>query len=469
MEKKHGITLVILILTACLLLSAALIGGGVWLFKATKNYVAPTQAAGPTPRVATLNPATEPGTTPQPGGLSSEVLSQMDEIQEQVSALRGLEMKTNLMRDLMTPEQLKDKVINDFFEDYTAEDAAKDVRVLSTLGLVEPGYDLLQLYIDLYSEQIAGFYDSETKEMFVIAGESFGGMERMTYAHEFNHVLQDQNYDMENGLKLNDDYCETDTEYCGATSALIEGDSVLTESLWFQQYATREDYDDLLDYQESYSSPVYDSAPPFMQEDLLFPYTKGYDFVNGLYEQDGWEAVDDAYRNPPVTTEQILHPEKYPADKPIVVEVPDLTQMLGEGWSEYERNVMGEWYSFLIFARPVSSSFTVDEEDAQAATEGWGGDTYVYYLKEDSQEYLFTWRSTWETTLDAEEFFELAQRYGKSRWGIPVGQNSQGINWSDTSDGTVSIQLQGSDVIWLMGTSADQVSLAMMQIMDVEN
>ena len=326
MKNKVGITILVLVISACLLLSAGLIVGGYFLLKAQKNYTAP---AAPTAVVATV---TSPQQTQEPaaqGELSPEVLGQMDEIQQQVMAIRGLDMSTELKRDLMTPEELQDKVINDFFADYTDEDALQDSKVLSTLGLIEEGFDLKQFYLDLYSEQIAGYYDSETKDMYVIAGEKFGGMERMTYAHEFNHVLQDQNYDLENGMKLNEDYCKEDTEYCAAVSALIEGDSVSAEQAWFIQHSTRQDQQDLFSFQEDYTSPVYDAAPAYMKEDFLFPYTLGYDFVQGLIEQGDWAAVDAAYRNPPVTTEMILHPEKYPDDKPVTVEMPDLAAVFG--------------------------------------------------------------------------------------------------------------------------------------------
>ncbi len=362
MKNKVGITILVLVISACLLLSAGLIVGGYFLLKAQKNYTAP---AAPTAVVATV---TSPQQTQEPaaqGELSPEVLGQMDEIQQQVMAIRGLDMSTELKRDLMTPEELQDKVINDFFADYTDEDALQDSKVLSTLGLIEEGFDLKQFYLDLYSEQIAGYYDSETKDMYVIAGEKFGGMERMTYAHEFNHVLQDQNYDLENGMKLNEDYCKEDTEYCAAVSALIEGDSVSAEQAWFIKHSTRQDQQDLFSFQEDYTSPVYDAAPAYMKEDFLFPYTLGYDFVQGLIEQGDWAAVDAAYLNPPVTTEMILHPEKYPDDKPVTVEMPDLAAVLDGEWIEIDRNVMGEWYTYLILARGRSDQFTMDDESKQ--------------------------------------------------------------------------------------------------------
>ena len=71
---------------------------------------------------------------------------------------------------------------------------------MAAFGLINPDFDLQNLYIDLYSEQIAGFFDIEENEMVVVQGEGFGGVERFVYAHEYTHVLQDQNFDIENGL-----------------------------------------------------------------------------------------------------------------------------------------------------------------------------------------------------------------------------------------------------------------------------
>lgn len=456
MKNKVGISLLVLIVSGCLIISAALIVGGYFLLRAQRNYTPPTQTPAPT----------QSGTSSAAGTLSPEIQQQMDEIQQQVEAIRGLMLKTDLQRDLMSTDELKDTVINDFFKDYTDEDAANDAKVLSTLGLIEPDFNLHQFYLDLYSEQIAGFYDSETKEMYVIAGDSFGGMERMTYAHEFNHVLQDQNYDLENGMKLNDQNCEVDTEYCAAVSSLIEGDSTLTETQWFIKNSTTQDKKDLLSFQEGYSSPVYDSAPAFMQEDFLFPYTQGYTFVESLYNNGDWQAVDAAYQKPPVSTEQILHPEKYPADTPVIVEMPDFTSMLGAGWTEIDNNVMGEWYSYLILAQGRSSLFRMDAETAKTATVGWGGDSYLYYTAADSNEYLFAWRSTWDTETDGGEFFALSGNYGKARWGIPDSDSSNSVSWTSVIDGKITMRKSGSDVLWLMSSSSSINNTALSLIAD---
>ena len=61
--------------------------------------------------------------------------------------------------------------------------------------------------------------------MFVVQGENFQGMERMNYSHEYTHALQDQNYDLRQELKVNEEYCKKNAEYCSAVQALFEGDA----------------------------------------------------------------------------------------------------------------------------------------------------------------------------------------------------------------------------------------------------
>jgi hypothetical protein len=382
--------------------------------------------------------------------LQPDIAQQMDKIQQQVMSYRGLKLKTSLKRALMTPDQLKDKVINDFFKDYTPADAQQDTDVLSALGLLEPDFDLLTFYQKLYAEQIAGYYDQKTKDMYVISGEAFGGTERMTYAHEFTHALQDQTYDIENGLNYNDAHCKADSEYCAAVSALMEGDATLSEYYWFARFSTDQDKQDVATFQQTYTSPVYDSAPTYMKDDFLFPYQQGYDFVNYLYGKNKWTSVNAAYKNPPVSTEQILHPEKYPNDVPIKVTVPDFLPTLGTGWKEVERNVMGEWYTYLILADGRNLTYQLPKQDAKDAAAGWGGDTYVYYNNPDSSRFVLVWVSQWDTTSDADQFFLTGRTYGNDRWGSSQTSSTSSVTWQTTDVGQMYMSESGSTVIWLM-------------------
>lgn len=387
-----------------------------------------------TPQETSIAIATDKLPTPlptlaSPVELNPSIAQQMDLIQSQVISIRGLEPSFAVPRTLLTTEQLRENVMNDFLGDYTPEEARQDALELAVLGLLPPEFDLLDFYTELYSEQVAGYYDDDVKEMYVVKGETFGGNEKITYAHEYTHVLQDQIYDFQGGLGYTDENCQVDSERCAGIQALIEGDAVLTEILWFQTYATEEDYIDIFDFYESYESPVFDSAPNYMREDFMFPYMQGQAFVQSLYDQGGFDAIDQAYQNVPVSTEQILHPECYPDDKPIPVPLPDLTDTLGEGWTELDRNVMGEWYTYLILAHASNPLFGINDSTARNAAEGWGGDTYLVYINEETEEIILIMVSTWDTPRDLDEFYEAFMQYAQKRWGEPFVDPVVGNAW----------------------------------------
>ncbi len=470
MNKNIVIAILVLVVVCCIGVSLLAIGG-VIVFNRYANsnqpavtlsteeavQVMPIETAIPTEMAPTRQPAgtavAEPPT--EAGGpVPAEVASQMDGIESQVSLLRGLLPVNPVQRGLLTTDELRAKMEADIYEDSSPEEIADNGHALAILGLLPPEFDLQALYIELMTEQVAGFYDPETKEMYVVQGGEFKGPERMTYAHEFTHVLQDQTYDLLDGLKTNPEYCEEDTEYCAAVTALIEGDATLVESLWFFRHATAQDKQEVQDFYSSYSSPVYDATPYYLQQDLLFAYQYGLEFVQSLYDVDDFAAVDEAFRNPPVSTEQILHPERYPDDLPVEVTLPDLSPALGAGWREIDSNVMGEWSTYMILTAGYEESLRMDAGDAADATEGWGGDAYAIYRNDANQQTALVLRSRWDTRQDLNEFWNAMKAYGRLRWGTVNRSDSNELVWSETADGAVLVYRNAEEVVWIIAPDA---------------
>jgi hypothetical protein len=462
MDRRILISILVIALVICLILSCVSIAGAIFFIGDLGDragFADPTETA--IPRLASPTPPATPGEDPARDPVSPEATpidpataSQMDAIQVQVIQERGLEPQGDFTRVLFSPDRLRQRVLDDFLEDYTPEDAEQDVTVLAAFGLIEPGFDLHSFYIELLSEQIAGFYDNETKEMVVVQGEGFGGMERMTYAHEYVHALQDQNYDIKNGLNFSDESCEEDSERCAAIQALMEGDASLTEMNWFVSHATSQDQSDLMDFYSSFESPVFDSAPAFMAEDFIYPYDQGLIFVQYLYERGGWGAVDRAYRDLPVSTEQILHPERYPDDKPIPVALPDLLPVLGDGWEELDRNVMGEWYTMLLLGYGQEANARLSADEAAQAAAGWGGDAYVVYHQPESGAVALVLHTTWDAAAEAVEFSAAFQDYARRRFGAP-SEEQPDLNTWQTDLGTHTFRLDGDQTTWIFAPDAE--------------
>jgi hypothetical protein len=407
----------------------------------------------------------EPTKTPYPtSALDNSLRNEINLIQTQVVDERGLQPSTQVPVVLLSPTELRQNVVNDFLADYTDEKTTDDVYELSIIGLLDPGFDLRDLYINLLSEQIAGYYDNEMKEMFVVQGQGFEGPERLTYAHEFTHVLQDQNYDIKNGLNYNDDACEADTERCAAIQALIEGDATLSEYTWYQYYASTQDQQQVIQYYNSLKSPVYDSAPAFLKEDFVFPYNQGLTFVQTIHDQGGWAAVDAVYKDPPVSTEQILHPQLYPADTPIPIDLPDIATALGEGWREVSRNQMGEWYTYLILSQGVNQNARLDDSTAQSAAAGWGGDEYLVLHNDAQNVTAFVMKNVWDTPNDAAEFSTALQRSLNARFGVTATQQGDTFVW-EYSDGYGTLYLSGDTTIWVISPDASTEQIITSQVL----
>lgn len=449
----------VILVVACICLGIiAVTGAGVSLiFPSGKTggvTLAPTIEAVQDATPTTESNLQEETQLPEESDLPEELREAMSQIETQVIQIRGLEAVKPVERALITSEELREIVTTEFFSDYTDEDSREDVLILSALGLLPKSFNLRDFYHELYSEQIAGFYDSETKEMYVVQGIGFGGYEKITYAHEYTHVLQDQVYGLDEGLGMNEESCTADSERCAAVQALIEGDATLTELLWFRSYATEQDYDDYNKAFEDYESPVLDSAPAYMAADLYFPYEYGYIFVQLLYNDNGYDAVDAAYENVPVSTEQILHPERYPDDTPVHVALPDLTEVLGGDWSLYDQNVMGEWYTFLILNKAYDEIHRLSEAIAQEAAEGWGGDAYAFYLNESTDDVTFVMDSVWDTTEDADEFADAFMDYADLRWEDASSLVAGYSTWVG-DNGTVVFLQEGARTLWVLAPDAE--------------
>lgn len=336
-----------------------------------------------------------------------------DAIERQTADLRGLSIQGEIEVAFKTPDELRTELERDLDADYPPADRERDERILTAFGLAPQEVDLSRLYVDLYSEQIAGYYDTETGEMVVIrpadAGDELSPLQEITYAHEVVHALQDQNFPLDEALEASE---SANDDQSLATTALIEGDATVAQS----EYLSNNPGLLLRLGTELMSAEIdtaqLDAAPAIVRETLIFPYDQGAEFVTALREVGGWPRVNEAYTALPASTEQILHPEKYlSAEQPVAVDVSDIAGSLGEGWAEIDDNAFGE-----LQIRVLLSGQNASAPDAEAAAGGWGGDRFR--IATNGQETALVWRSTWDSTTDAAQFADALTRYEEQRFGV---------------------------------------------------
>lgn len=356
----------------------------------------PTPVPTPTPRVFTPTPSATPTPTirPQPARpVAPELAALLAEMGPRLAAWRGLE-PWKVPASLMTPEEFAVWLVSALEEEYPADEAAADQLEWDLLGLIRPDQDLYELQLALYTEQVAGFYDSDTEEIVVIGDhDAAAPMIIVTLAHEYVHALQDRAFD----LDALEDSVEGNQDALAALLALIEGDATVAGL----QYAMRQlRQAELAELGSSAQPPddAFSKSPPALQAVLLFPYVSGYTFVTALLD-GGWRAVDAAYARLPASTEQILHPAKYAAgEAPLDVNLPSMIGQLPPGWSEVRRDVFGE------FMVSVWLGGTQAVPTAAGAAAGWGGDAYALYRNEQGHG-LLTMKFRWDSEDDLDEFW----------------------------------------------------------------
>ena len=338
--------------------------------------------------------------TPSTGGPDGAVLQR---IQQQVSQLRGLTPKVDVPLRFMNTEELKRYLVQNFDRDYLPKERESDQKLLEMMGVLNQGDNVVQILIELLTEEVIGTYNEDEKVMYLVGDSGrFGPDEQTTFAHEFTHSLQDQYHDIRKIMPKHPD----NDDRALAVQSVVEGDAVLIQRLWAQQNLSPSELAQL--GQGGGESKLF-QAPPFIREQLLFPYGDGFNFVRQAYQQGGSTAVDALLQNPPESTEQILHPDKYRShEAPIKVDLPDLSPALGEGWRTINSNIMGEASIRLMLEEYA------DAARAGRAAAGWGGDRWQLLEKDGRQALVM--KTVWDTDNDAREFFDAEGLALKNRF-----------------------------------------------------
>lgn len=353
---------------------------------------------------ASPGPSTSPGASAAPSVDPGAIEALTAEIADQVAAIRELELKEPIDVEILDEAGLVAYVETAFAKESPPEYVAAYDRLLTRLGLLPPDDDLAELYVELLSSQVLGLYDEETDRLYVVArDEAIGATEKVAFAHEIAHAIQDQHFDL--GSVLPEGRDEGDRALGART--LVEGDASAVMALWMIANLTPKEQIELLeDAQDPEQVALLEGTPAILRDPLTFQYEQGLAFALGLQQTGGWADVDAAFSNPPASTEQIIHPEKYAADEaPVEVDLPaDLAARLGSGWALTLEDTLGE-LRLRTWLRTAGDREPKESPDTSA--EGWGGDRIGYLTGPDGAEAVVI-RTIWDDLSSALRFREAA-------------------------------------------------------------
>ena len=346
-------------------------------------------------------------------------------IEAQVEELRGRTAQSDVTTNFITRAELRENIETDLLADYTPADADIDVWVLSMFDFIPADYPLYESLVETYTDAIAGYYDPEQDAMYVLDEDGeLDQEEKLTHAHEYMHALQDQFHDLS---RLTAPGLTRDQRL--ALRSLGEGEAELLEFLFETRgYLTGEQ---AADSDPVAPTPVSENTPSFLLSDFSFPYVQGFSFVSYFYNQGQFSAVNDLWANEPVSTEQILHPERYAnGDQPQPVTLPDLLPVLEDSWFLVEEGRFGEFY-----LREYLQQWLETQDEIDTAATGWGGDRYAVYRADEDGEQVLTYKLVWDTPADQKEFESAYESWANARMGTSGrSQVENGTCWTLTTD-----------------------------------
>ncbi len=329
--------------------------------------------------------------------------------------IRGL----RFIRPVPTRVQSEADIV-EFVRSHLDREALEQARIFYVaLGLLEPSLDIEPMMLSVMGEQIVGYYDPEAHTMVVRedivqelmqAGNLARDESALAIVHEYVHALQDQHLGL---AELQD--IERSIDGDNAFAALVEGDATLAmiglviDAEGQRLSSLTRDPSILAGIINAtpgmtQSSSELFAAPAIVRAPLLSRYLEGLVFCATLHGRGGFRWIDEAFANPPQSTEQVLHPERWLArDLPEEIQLSEWDELLAAGYRVHDEDTLGELELSIYFAQSTG------EDRNLSAGEGWGGDRLRVYSGPNGQT-AAVWFTTWDDEREAIEAEAAASR-----------------------------------------------------------
>jgi hypothetical protein len=334
-----------------------------------------------------------------------ELEALIDSILPRIAELAALDV-----RGPVTVERRSRQAVRAFVEDRLAEEMPADEleglrRTYVTLGLIADTLDLRALLLDLYAEQVVGYYDPRTERLYLVEGVSREAL-RPVLVHELVHALPDQHANLDSLVSR-----ERGNDRQTAAHAALEGHAMLVMFAYLAEAAsgTRVEpqllpnpAEQLAQAMESEGTGVFQRAPPIIRRSLLFPYVGGAGFVHQLWL---YRPQDQPRRAPlgehlPQSTHQVMDPvNRFILSRQHPVELRFTT---GPSWIPLYENTLGAFEIGVYLETHLGAG-------AAAMTAGWAGDRFRL-VESPAGDAVLVWYSAWRDDAAAARFADSLRR-----------------------------------------------------------
>jgi len=372
------------------------------------------------------------------------------EAMKRASVIRKLTIKKSVPCFVRTKEEVRNYILETIEKKIPPARIEMEELVYKAVGFIPESYDYAKGVVDLYLSQLGGYYDPERKH-FVMAGWLPDMMQPTIAAHELTHALQDQYYNLGKMIEPSDDNSDAQLARIG----LVEGDATAVMMDYLRELsgqgpiAKEKDVNSFMLQNVlgmSLTAGMSD-VPHSLQMLLVFPYTSGLRFAHSLLLKDGYKSVDEAFKNPPRSTEEILHPEKYGTKKPDFITFTDEEVSKDGRGNEFKvihRDTVGEFGISIAL-----SMFIENKMSASEIASGWGGDKIIVTENADKKRAM-VWRTHWDTPEKATAFYDAYREVLSKRFPDVDSKKYTGGDWIQ-SGASKLVKLHRSDLDVIVG------------------
>lgn len=333
-------------------------------------------------------------------------------IETQVSELRGLAFLEPVQVELSDKAKFVAYARRHLESRGGLERLKDEERVAKLLGLLPGDMDLHQVTLDVLTEQVGGFYDPRANTFYIMDTVD-EALAEVVIAHEFTHALDDQHHDLDGGADARLD----DADALLAHHAVVEGSGMEIMTQWAVTHLGMSKMMKVARAQADLPTEAVAAAPPYVWKPLIAIYLQGQSFLRrqpelALRGMARTEDIEAAFAEPPLSTEQVLHPEKYwdaeLRDDPTPIRLAP--EGLREGWTLRRQDTVGELHLALAttpFAArggmAADASALLGMKFTTPAAAGWDGGRYAL-LSRGEGEFVLQLFTVWDSTEEAAEF-----------------------------------------------------------------
>jgi len=386
------------------------------------------------------------------------IFSQVDDMLRTLSDITGWRVQRTVPAEILSKDNFR-KMVEEGVKDAEGNKETRAAEiVLKMFGLVPRDFNLARESGDLLAEQAAAFYDYKKKRLFVLDSTKTDNEQLIALAHELAHALADQQHPLRKFINDADG-----DEQSTARQSVIEGQATWLSWAYLSKKSggRGEVPPRLLDRLAEGAGasgddfPVFSQAPLYIRESLTFPYTEGMRFQDAVYRELGPAAFERVFRDPPRSTQHIMHPQTYLTSRmPTMPALPRLEEAAGKEARKFRILTDGDVgeFDYSVLLRQY-----IGETEGREAAAHWRGGVYRLYEHKQAKYPVLAHSSEWDSPEAARVFFELYQRVLRAKWKkLEIASSSAGMVTGSGDNGQFSLRLDGVSVHSIEGIQSQE-------------